>query len=544
MRALSVFPDGFTADAAGWLVGGDILGTLENLVDQSLLKVADAGAGVRFRMLETIREFAAAAREEAGETAAATGAFLAWARDLGVAQQEQLFGTDPLPAMARIRSEEDNLVHALRTGLDRADGASVAATGAVLGGLWLMETNYARLAWLAGEAPWPLSHFTPEPPLAEVTRAVAVIGAATTFMLQGLHAGRWLVVLRRLSPPPSRDVVGALATLLRAAAVSADAVLDLRDSDAPLVAGFAWGAASYLREHEGDMDGALEAAQRMYDAIEPGGTPWSIAFACGRLGELCLLLERGADAQRHLAVALREMERLGSANADQIRLGLVLASLQVGDVEAAERWFAPVVPDRAEIAGLHTFALTARAGILLARGETEEGLSQLRQVVAQLRAGVEPVFGADVSGADSWTLEVDAVCVVAHAQHGRLDLVADHVRRLPGDVIAMLTQPAATPAPAVQALPICGALLLALAMAEIDHGTPGSRAAGARLIALAERFRYLRNFQPAMSSAQARQAAQDADGPAYADAVSEYAGLDRAGLIAAALGLMRDSVTP
>jgi predicted ATPase len=544
MRALSVFPDGFTADAAERIAGGDTLGTLENLVDQSLLKVTDTAAGVRFRMLETIREFSAAAREEAGENERVTGEFLAWARDLGVAQQESLYGPDPLPAMARVRSEQDNLIHALRVGLDGDDGATVAATGAVLGGLWLMETNFARLTWLTEQASWPLSHFRPGPELVDATRAAAVVGAATTFMIQGLHAGRWLLVLGHLPSPSPGDVVGALATLLRAAIGSPDAVLALRDSDSPLVAGFAWGVTSYIREHEGDVDGALDAAQRMHDAIERAGTPWSRAFASGRLGELCLLLERGADAQVHIAAALREMELLGSANADQMRLGLVLASLQLGDVEAAERWFAPVVPDRAEIAGLHTFALTAWAGILLARGETEAGLAQLRQVVDQLCDAVEPTFGADVPGPDSWTLEVDAVCVVAHARHGRLDLVADVIAPLPDNVTAILTDPAVTPAPAVQVLPICGALLVALAMADLDHGTETSRAEGARLIALAERFRYLRNFQPAMSSARVRQLALDADGPAYADAVSEYAGLDRAGLIAAALDLVRDRVTP
>jgi len=544
MRALSVFPDGFTADAAERIVGGDALGTLENLVDQSLLKVTDTAAGVRFRMLETIREFGTAAREEVGENERVAGEFLAWARDLGVAQQEPLFGPDPLPAMAHIRSEQDNLVHALRLGLDRADGATVAATGAVLGGLWLMETNYARLAWLAEDAAWPLSHFRPEPPLVHVTRAAATVGAATTFMTQGLHVGRWLLVLRRLPPPSPGDVVGALGIVLRATMESPDSLPALCDGGAPLVAGFAWGAVSYLRENQGDVDGALDAAQRMRDAIEPVGTPWSTGFASGRLGELCLLLERGADAQRHIGVALREMERLGSANADQMRLGLVLASLQVGDVEAAERWFAPVVPDRAEVYGLHTFALTARAGILLARGDTEEGLALLRVMVDQLHDSVEPTFGADVAGPDSWTFEVDAVCVVAHAQHGRLDLVADLVRRLPGDLTAMLTDPSIAPPPAVQALPICGALLVALAMVDLDRGTEIGRAAGARLIALAERFRYLRNFQPTMSSARVRQTAQDADGPAYADAVSEYAGLDREELIATALDLMRDRVTP
>ncbi len=45
------------------------------------------------------------------------------------------------------------------------------------------------------------------------------------------------------------------------------------------------------------------------------------------------------------------------------------------------------------------------------------------------------------------------------------------------------------------------------------------------MIGLAERFGFQQGFRPTMSAARARRAAQDADGPAYADAVSSYAGL-------------------
>lgn len=48
-----------------------------------------------------------------------------------------------------------------------------------------------------------------------------------------------------------------------------------------------------------------------------------------------------------------------------------------------------------------------------------------------------------------------------------------------------------------------------------------------RLIAPAERMRVRREFQPTMSSARGRRAAENADGAAYPDAVSEYAALGR-----------------
>jgi len=99
MRALSVFPGGFTADAARRLLddgdASDVPPVLEHLVDQSLLQVADTPAGTRFRMLETVREFSTARREAAGERDRVVGGFLSWARDFGVARHQAPFGADP-----------------------------------------------------------------------------------------------------------------------------------------------------------------------------------------------------------------------------------------------------------------------------------------------------------------------------------------------------------------------------------------------------------------------------------------------------------------
>ncbi|MPZ61926.1 MAG: hypothetical protein GEU93_11660 [Propionibacteriales bacterium] len=108
MRALSVFPSGFTAEAARYLLGdrdGDALEILENLVDQSLLKVSDSPSGTRIRMLETVREFSTAERDAAGETDRVVDGFLAWARDFGLTHHESPFGTDPASSAAVVPAE-------------------------------------------------------------------------------------------------------------------------------------------------------------------------------------------------------------------------------------------------------------------------------------------------------------------------------------------------------------------------------------------------------------------------------------------------------
>ncbi len=149
----------------------------------------------------------------------------------------------------------------------------------------------------------------------------------------------------------------------------------------------------------------------------------------------------------------------------------------------------------------------------------------------------DPTIRRFASDVDPWTLEARAVAVVAHAQHARLDQVADIIAALPGHLSAILTSPVANPPPYLLEFPVCGAVLLALASVDLASGTRRP-AVAARMVALAERYRYLRAFQPTMSSAHARRMAGRADRPAYVEAVSAYAGLDRDGLRAAALSLL------
>jgi hypothetical protein len=74
-------------------------------------------------------------------------------------------------------------------------------------------------------------------------------------------------------------------------------------------------------------------------------------------------------------------------------------------------------------------------------------------------------------------------------------------------------------------------------MADLDRagrtGDEHAARSGARMIALAGRFGFQYGY-PTMSAGRARRAARDADGPAYADAVSSYAGLGPEALPAAA----------
>ncbi|MEV4106638.1 BTAD domain-containing putative transcriptional regulator [Nonomuraea sp. NPDC049695] len=536
MRALSVFPGGFTAEAARQLVGDPDV--LESLVDQSLVKVTETEAGTRLSMLQTVREFSTAERESAGEGERVVGGFLAWARDFGLAHHGSLFGADPFPAMRQIRAEQDNLVHALRHALERGDDATAVAACAVLAGLWTVESDHPRLGALIRETAAALARLRPGPELVEVTRTAAALCAAYTFAIQGPQATRALVALRRLPPAPPDTVVRALATVLVA---ERSALPELCESGQPLLAGIANGFAGYVREAENDPDGARESAARMLASLESVDLPWIRLVAHIRIGALCMQDEQGARMRRHFRAALPALEELGAwSSVADLRWGLVLANLQLGDIDEAEQWLAltelnPVDEAAAELVP----DLAARAEIALARGEVEAGLRLWRRAVDRLDQTRSRIFRPDSRGLRPWTLESRAAAVIAHARHGRLDLVQEIVEELPDTLEAMLADSDAGASPYLVDHPICGALLLALAVVDLERGEPAS---GVRLIALAERLSFLRRFQPTMSSDRVRSLAEQAGKERYAEAVSAYRALGSGELRAAALAALRERV--
>jgi predicted ATPase/DNA-binding SARP family transcriptional activator len=555
MRALSVFPGGFTAGAAGHLLGADVLPVLQQLADQSLLKVTDAAPGTRYRMLETVREFAAACREDAGETEHVTGRFLAWARDFGVAHHDLVLSVDDLPAFELIVAEQDNLVQALRHGLDRGDAGTVAAVSAVLGALWVAEGSFARMAALAADTIRILPPFRPEAGLIEATRTSLVLGAVTGFLLRGPGPARFLVGLRHL-PTASPDTFARAAhTVLDRLAGSPEAAVAalqaLGDSDQPLVAGMANYVASYAWEEAGDLDGALAPARRSLAAFERRGGAWLRAAAHARIGQLCLEIDEpgaGDEALRHLSAALSVLEAFGAwASANRVREAIVMANVQRGAYDEAERELKLTTPHGAdEPWEMPMFETAVRAQIAIGRGDVDAGLLLWRSAAATLRDAQRPGPGGEPSRLDPWALQVQAVAVVTHAQHGRLGLVAEITGALPATLSALTADPGQPPGTlgAAYDLIVCASLLLALAMCDIDRGQragdPAAVRSGTRLIALAERFGLRNGLHPTMSAARARRAAQDADGPAYADAVSSYAGLEPEGLRAAARAALKE----
>jgi predicted ATPase/DNA-binding CsgD family transcriptional regulator len=169
---LSVFPGSFDVNAAAAVCASDDLDPIEifesiiRLSDKSVLIRADADGDdqpVRFRMLDTLREFGAEQLAASGEEDAICGRFIASFLRKARYFDEHLTDPEQLDRFREMRREHSNIRAALTYALDeakderRGDGVALATT---LYGYWhmsglLAEGGYwlAKVLDLLGPAP-------------------------------------------------------------------------------------------------------------------------------------------------------------------------------------------------------------------------------------------------------------------------------------------------------------------------------------------------------------------------------------------------------
>ena len=153
-RRLSVFPAGATLDAVEAVCAGDgvdadeVFDLLCALVDRSLLGVRGAGTS-RWRMLETIREYAEEEAERAGELQGLREAHAAHYTALVQQADEHLRGPDQLPWLARLRDDRDNVLSGVRFLGETGGAATALRTVTTLLWFWALDGNREdALAWL------------------------------------------------------------------------------------------------------------------------------------------------------------------------------------------------------------------------------------------------------------------------------------------------------------------------------------------------------------------------------------------------------------
>jgi predicted ATPase len=133
LARLSVFAGGFGLDAAEAVCGSgdldvlDVAELLGSLVDKSLVVAEPAGEILRYRLLETIRLYAAERLVEAGEEEAAAVAAAHCAHFLAVAEQAAAHLTGPEQGkwLTRLDADQANLRRAAGHAAGRPDGTAV-----------------------------------------------------------------------------------------------------------------------------------------------------------------------------------------------------------------------------------------------------------------------------------------------------------------------------------------------------------------------------------------------------------------------------------
>ncbi len=153
-RRLSVFPAGATLDAVEAVCAGDgvdadeVFDLLCALVDRSLLGVRGTGTS-RWRMLETIREYAEEEAERAGELSRLREAHAAHYTALVEQADEHLRGPDQLVWLGRLRDDRDNVLSGVRFLGETGGAATALRTVTTLLWFWALDGNREEaLAWL------------------------------------------------------------------------------------------------------------------------------------------------------------------------------------------------------------------------------------------------------------------------------------------------------------------------------------------------------------------------------------------------------------
>ncbi|HEY3869710.1 MAG TPA: BTAD domain-containing putative transcriptional regulator [Actinocrinis sp.] len=529
LRRLALFHDGFTLDAAESVLGPDAVDAVRGLVDQSLVNVRETPAGVRYRMLETVREFGRMRLAAAGEQDAARAAQRQWAAAYASAKQSRVIGPehDQFAAIDALSAEETNLADELRGAIADGDQDSLVQLLAALGTLWTMRGEHVRLLVLVNGVSDALRDWTPPPGLADTARAAVAVTLNNSLMISGGHSAPLLALLRRLGPATGSSdarlsaLIRVLLTLDQAVDVFPARLAELADDPDRHTAALAGLWLSHQRENEGDPVGALDAARQALAFTADDADPWSKAMARTLLAELAMQLGDSTAAVAHAMVALPVMRRLGASDDEtQLRALLVFCAIGGGRLAEAQEELDRIesIDVSATPFGAAAFRYICRAELLLASGDLEAGLRLYRECASRLREAELP--GLMRTGTEPWSVFGDALALSAHAWYAAGADEA-HARTLYSVCHAGALK---VLAPGNENLdyPAAGLLLFALgAWSLLRQAAPPADAL--RLLALADRFAYNRMI-PTMLWERIAPAADKALPGRLSELQAEYAG--------------------
>ncbi|WP_086560646.1 BTAD domain-containing putative transcriptional regulator [Streptomyces africanus] len=463
LRRLSVFAGGCDLPAAEAVCGPVALEALGSLVDRSLVVATPPGDSadgeMRYRLLETVAEYAAERLEESGQRADAERAHLTYFRELARTTDPLLRGPDQLAAIRRLEREYENLRTALRHAVALHDEQEALCLTLSLVWYWQMRDlriearNWCREVMALGPDPFtepvrraaPVSQrCTDAPPpmtgeaLWEARRGVHLAHlACMDTELDAWQNPRSQQKLRTIALayepglPQNCRLPGLLwffAVMLTGDMDRLRVIIDAAIRTCRETPGFDWELASALQMRANflanrtdwagdaarDADESLEIYQRLGDA-------WGTAEALSARAEA---RERKGDYTRAAAdyeAAIAHAERVGArAQAAVLAARLGGALLEAGEDERGERLLREVIAAREDA---HSEAMPAArlflAGWLGMTGRVPEAREQVRRLRQDFRIAHFIIFDAYILGTEAWL----------DATEGRYEECLDRIRK-------------------------------------------------------------------------------------------------------------------
>lgn len=396
LRRLSVFSGGASLEAAERVCGGEtfageqVLDLLTALIEKSLL-LAEGEGTPRYRMLGTIREYAAHRLAEAGETEAARRAHLAHFTELAETADPHLRRAEQLEWLAALEAEHDNIGAALRWAIDEGLAQEAMRLVGAVGWYWFLSGHRAEgteLSIAAAALPGEVS---------DEVRAIAYT-VVTVFVTSGVgrdqyQAREWIQEANRLarrtrSRHPMVGFVAPLERMLREPTEFLPAFEPLIADDDPWVRAQARLARGRLRltlgGDETDVDIDAETALGEFRLL---GDRWGISLALTFLADRLAMRGEFARACEHYEEAAAALTEVGD-DEDVVGLRARLAQLYwlLGDERSSTSAMAEAQRSAGGITWPDALADLALSRAQLARwsGEPDQAHERLAAVRAML----------------------------------------------------------------------------------------------------------------------------------------------------------------
>jgi predicted ATPase/class 3 adenylate cyclase/DNA-binding CsgD family transcriptional regulator len=466
LACLSVFAGGFSLAAAEAVAAGpdvpagQVLSHLGALVDKSLVQFGDTGTSPgRYRLLETVRQYAAGQLEEQGQ-AVADAARIAH-RDYYLALAEeaapQLVAADQAAWLDRLDAELGNLRAAIAFSMPQAYSEPGLRLAASLYVFWRARGHAAEGAdVLQALLDAPAAQEATLPRARALAVAALLLEKSDGFAIADGYRQEALAIARAAGNDYLiADLMFVQAWILLRQGQSGAALPAIKEGlglarrlgELHLTARllFTWSAATYVA---GDHAGAAHKAAECLQCFRQAGDRLEVGTTLGNLGYYELSAGDLDAARRHLAESLeiaRELNDRYSAVIETFNLGL--AEYLGGSPDAAEALFAESL-DLAKRMGMKRQTAYALMGLALAGHTGADPVWSARlhgaahQALADLGDSVEPLEGrlADLDrqrlraamGADTFEAEYAAGrsldLAQALAELGRKETAAGQAR--------------------------------------------------------------------------------------------------------------------